>query len=576
MEWNDRMIHENERRLAALRAQAPGRPRRRAKDEAARMRRDFEYWAEKCVRIKHKTTCLCVPFVLNRAQRKVLEVMERQRKAGRPIRVIVLKSRQWGCSTLICYYMMWIQTVRHRNWHSLVCAHNKTTATVLSGLYTDLVANYPEGGAAPLELKRYQGLGSVRVLKPSQSRVTVCSAQNPDAARGADYTMAHLSEVAYWPATLTRDPAMLVRSVCSAIPRTPESLVVMESTANGPGDFFYREWCRAVSGESDKEAVFAGWHEVEANMEELPRPAAEIWERFDDYERALWTDHGLALEQILWYHNKRLEGATHEQMMREYPTTATEAFSNAREGVFDPRRIEEQRALVSAAFSTFEVDLPSGRLVQSPSGRLQVWSHPCADEELTVKPAYILTVDVGGTWAGADWSVIAVFDVRIPGRMELAAQWRGHIDVDRLCDTALALGRLYHKALVVFESNTLETRGADALERVGASGYPNLYRRMSTDRATGQTSMRYGFHTNAQTKTSAINELTYALRDGVLVERSALAVEEMATYIRKGDKTEAAPGCHDDMVMTRAIAAYALRQHAPRPRKPLVRTCRKC
>jgi len=142
-----------------------------------------------------------------------------------------------------------------------------------------------------------------------------------------------------------------------------------------------------------------------------------------------------------------------------------------------------------------------------------------------VRPGYVISVDVGGNWEGADWSVIAVFDVRRTGEMELAAQWRGHIDIDRLCDTALALGYRYHKALLVFESNTLETRGADALERVGASRYPNLYRRQSLDRVTGQMALRYGFHTNAQTKVSAINELIFALRDGALVERSALAVE---------------------------------------------------
>lgn len=560
-------------RLAAL-CHDPLSPRPGMSEEG-RLREDFEYWAARCVRIKHKTQGRYVPFVLNRAQRKVLAVMERQRLAGLPIRVIVLKSRQWGCSTLVCYYMMWIQVVRRENWHSLVCAHNKTTATVLSGLYAELERNYPEEAGA-VRLRRYMGLQSVRSIEPGGSRVTLCSAQSPDAVRGADYTMAHLSEVAFWPSTPSKDPVMLVRSVCSGIPRIPESLVVMESTANGPGDFFYREWCRAVDGVSDKEAVFAAWHEVDMNVDTFTFPACEAWERFDDYERGLWEEQGLTLEQIMWYHNRRMEGATHEQMMREFPTTPGEAFSNAQVAVFEPRYVEAQRALTSTRYATFEVDLPSGRLVEMPGGRLHVWSPPCEAAELAVRPGYIISVDVGGNWEGADWSVIAVFDARRAEAMEVVAQWRGHIDIDRLCDTAIALGNHYHKALLVFESNTLETRGADALERVGASGYPNLYRRQSTDRVTGRISLRYGFHTNAQTKASAVNELIYALRDGTLIERSALAVEEMATYIRHGDKTEAAPGCHDDLVMTRAIAAYARKQHPPRPRKPLLRTSRRC
>lgn len=572
MEWNDKMIAENERRRRRLEELRPRAPQLLpGEDEGERLREDFEYWAWRCVRIKHKTEFRYVPFVLNRAQRKVLAVMERQRKAGVPVRVIVLKARQWGCSTLICYYMMWMQSVRHDNMHSLVCAHTKQTATVLGGMYSDLAQNYPED-LGKITVKNYQRLPSVKVLAPGGSRVTLVSARNPDAARGADYTLAHLSEVAYWPDTKKYDPQDLMRSVCAAIPRIPESVVVMESTAKGPGDFFYHEWTRAVDGKSDKEAVFAAWHEVDTNVEELPVSPQEAWQRFDDYERMLWEDYGLTLEQIMWYHNRRLESSSHEQMMHEYPTNASEAFANAQMGVFEPKKLEEQRRLTSTMFETFEVDLPSGKLAESPTGRLQVWQKPCRPEEVTAKPAYIVTVDVGGNWEGADWSVIAVFDNRSPEALEVVAQWRGHIDIDRLCDTALSLGRIYHKALVVFESNTLETRGADALERVGASGYPNLYRRQTLDRVTGQLSMRYGFHTNPQTKTSAINELTYALRDRTLIERSGMAVEEMATYIRKGDKTEAAPGCHDDLVMTRAIALYARRQHPPRLRRPLPRT----
>ncbi|MCM1310068.1 MAG: hypothetical protein NC301_03465 [Bacteroides sp.] len=572
MKWNDNIIAENSRRMELLEARRARAPfLRPGEDETQRMADDFEYWAWRCVQIKHKTECRRVPFVLNGAQRKVLKVLERQRRAGRPIRAIVLKSRQWGCSTLVCYYMIWMQTVRHENWHSLICAQSLQTASIINGNYADYAFNYPEE-MGKVKISRYQSLSSVKMLSPSNSRITVASAQNPDAARGADYTMAHLSEVAYWPATRMRDPEQLVRSVCAAIPRIPESVVIMESTANGPGDYFYHEWCRAIDGKSDKEAVFAAWHEVETNAEPLYVSPREAWERFTDYERSLWSEFGLTLEQIMWYHNKRREGATRQQMMREYPSTPSEAFSNAQMAVFDPKQVEEQRRFASAPCETFEVDLPSGRLLPSPSGRLQMWQKPCAAEEVTSRPAYIIAVDVGGNWQGADWSVIAVFDNRRPEAMELVAQWRGHIDTDRLCDTAVALGRLYHNALVVFESNSLESRGADALERVGAGGYPNLYRRQATDRVTGAVSLRYGFHTNEQTKTSAINELTYALRDGTLIERSPLAVEEMATYIRRGDKTEASPGCHDDMVMTRAIAAYARKQYPPRPRKPLPQT----
>lgn len=59
-----------------------------------RHRHDFEYWAATCVHIRHKITGATVRLVLNTAQRKLLAEMERQRHAGEPVRIIVLKARQ--------------------------------------------------------------------------------------------------------------------------------------------------------------------------------------------------------------------------------------------------------------------------------------------------------------------------------------------------------------------------------------------------------------------------------------------------------------------------------------------------
>lgn len=555
----------NRRRLIEHNPEA-GMEKWKTADE--RLNEDFEYWAFRCARIKEKNSGRRIPFRLNRAQRKVLAELERQRRAGLPIRLIVLKSRQWGCSTLILHYFMWLMIRRNENWHSLICCHQKSASTVLSGQISDIVRSCPSDVEAP-KIVSYEGLRSVRELLPSGSRLTISTARNPDGARGADYMMAHLSEVAYWPDGGKRDASELVRAVCSSIPRVPESAIIMESTANGPGNFFHHEWQRAVEGHSDKTPVFATWHEVEYNAEPLRMTHEKTWQILSDYERRLWEPPlNLSLEQIYWYHNQVCAQGSHLAVKREYPVSPDEAFSEAGLMVFDPEWLERLRPAVCNPTARYEVDVAAIRLVESPSGRLELWRLPCAPDECSTKPAYIIAVDVGGNWEGADWSVIAVFDVRSPG-LELVAQWRGHVEIDRLCDIATSLGSIYHRALVVFESNSLETRGEHALEKLGRSRYPNLYRRQSFDYVTRRLSSRIGFHTNASTKASAIFELCYAMRDGLLIERSAAALTEMNTYIRHGEKTEAAPGCHDDMVMTRAIAAYALAQNPPRAIKPL-------
>ena len=74
-----------------------------------RCRHDFEYWAAKCCRIKDKNSRRIVPFILNRPQRRVVKLLEADRRAGRPMRMVILKARQWGGSTVVEMYMGWIQ-----------------------------------------------------------------------------------------------------------------------------------------------------------------------------------------------------------------------------------------------------------------------------------------------------------------------------------------------------------------------------------------------------------------------------------------------------------------------------------
>ena len=76
-----------------------------------RFRHDFAYWAATCVSIKDKCRGRRVRFVLNYAQRRLLAAFERQRLAGRPIRTILLKARQWGGSTL-CYLLIYFKVPR--------------------------------------------------------------------------------------------------------------------------------------------------------------------------------------------------------------------------------------------------------------------------------------------------------------------------------------------------------------------------------------------------------------------------------------------------------------------------------
>ena len=110
-EFTTEMEAENVRRNTVRLTPAPDPLRPSAMTETQRMATDFEYWAARCVKIKDKLSGKLVPFRLNRPQRRVLSMLEEQRRGGRPIRMIMLKARQWGGSTLMQMYMAWIQMI---------------------------------------------------------------------------------------------------------------------------------------------------------------------------------------------------------------------------------------------------------------------------------------------------------------------------------------------------------------------------------------------------------------------------------------------------------------------------------
>lgn len=521
-----------------------------------RCRHDFEYWCVECVKIKHKTLGTAVPFVLNRPQRRVLSVLEDDRLAGRPIRIILLKARQWGGSTLVQMYMAWIQCCHRRSWYSLICAHLKDTSASIRGMYSRLLEFYPpelwEGDSEPC-FKAYEGSQNMRMIAGRDCVVTLASAERPDSVRGGDYAMAHLSEMAYWADTPSRQPDDVIRAVCGGVALVPYSLVAVESTANGVGNYFHSEWLRCRSGEGDKHAVFVPWFEIDIYRLEPP-DAAAFAASLSPGEMRLW-ETGLTLDRLYWRRRKRAEYATDQQMQAEYPADDSEAFVTTGAGVFDPADIEALRDGCEAP--SFRGELCGGKPVADPSGCLKIWRAPAE------KMRYVVAADIGGTRAASDWSVASVLAFPEGGVPEVAAQWRGHVPHDCLVRILADLARYYNLALLVVESNTLESRDAlmeDSAEFIVnrlARCYGNLYRRESFDTVTGERSTRIGFHTNRSTKAMLIINLQGLVRERAYIERDNDACNELATYEHcPGGAYGARRGFHDDILMSRAIGLF--------------------
>lgn len=503
-----------------------------------RYRHDFPFWAATLVWIHNKDAGSDVLFRLRYPQRILVSRFEEKRRAGLPIRLILLKARQWGGSTTTQLYMAWLQFIHKRGLNSLIIAHQGAASDEIKDMFDTMIKEYPVEMLHEMG-EEYSGnepkmigvgkSGSTHRVPQRNCKIKIGTAERPDGCRGGAYSLVHLSEVGIWKKTEGKSPEDIVRSACSGILLKPYTMIVMESTANGTGNFFHTEYSAASDPKipSQYDALFIAWFDIEQyslpfeNAQSLRAFADNLYENRENDNvmstreesgRYLWWlwEKGASLEAINWYVQERSGKNDHGVMASEYPSDDVEAFVHSGSMVFDRYQVEAfekgcrpPRYIGDVyAFRDEGKDaLKNLRFHEDRQGQLWIWAlpdnvcrqaqgdgyvryarchHGCAgcekDDEYDIPNRYLTVVDVGGRSAKADWSVILVID-RINmmddnGRPAVVAQWYGHCDIDRLAWKAAQIAAFYDNSLLVIESNTLETHDR---ERQVEGGDQSLY-----------------------------------------------------------------------------------------------------
>ena len=578
-----------------------------------RIRFDFPFWAALYAVVQDKVTARLVRFILNRPQLRLVSLFEDMRKAGLPIRVIVLKARQWGGSTLTQIYMAWIQLVLAVGRNSAIVAHVKKASYGVRGMLKRLIEHYPVslvhdiGEPYKTNEPIVTGTPSPNVIgiKSRECEIEVGSAENPDSERSANIYLAHLTEVAFWKSTENKSPEDIVRSVCSGVLLQPLTLIVYESTANGTGNFFQMEYDAAKRHQSNFRALFVAWWQIEI----YSKPFKDEGERADfavwlyknrnnanvadlrhEPGKYLWRlfNMGATLEAIHWYIEKRSEYHSHAGIAAEYPSDDIEAFVNSGKRIFDIYLVDKFKDACRPPLAVGDVAgrertgkecLLDLKFVHDGQGQLWVWEYPETFTDEKVMYRYLVTVDIGGRSDDSDWSVISVidrYDMMDGGLPSIVAQWYGHIDHDLLAWKAAQVAAWYDSALLVIESNTLETKDKNRYVNGDQSSfilnelkeaYPNLYARKSTDVDSVKegAEVKYGFHTNVKTKGDIISLLIEVIREHLYIERDVRCLDEYLTYEEHDGSFDAIEGKHDDLLMTRAIGLWVCYKEMPRP-----------
>lgn len=571
----------------------------------ARAKEDPEFALYVFFKIQPKKGGDYIHFRLNYPQRLVVAMLEEMRQAKEPIRLVILKARQWGGSTLVQLYMAWIQLFVKESWYSAILAQTKDTSRRIKAMYTKVLAELPSWAIdiqnEKLQFSPYESSSSDSIITYGQGKiarnnvVSIASYENYDALRGNAYAMVHYSEVAFWKDTEGKSPEEVISSVTGGILEEPLTMEVLESSARGAAGYFYEECQLAMQGKSARKFLFIPFYFIEHDTKKVEdKRAFAEWllnckdmdtppEGFADkgkYYWRMWT-LGASFEHINWYRYKRLSYHDHANMATEAPIDAIEAFKNSGRSIFSPYSIDDlkQKYCREPKFigDIHGTELKGTKAANSPKfypddkGLLKVWAMPAA--ALVYKNRYIVSVDIGGRSDSSDYSVITVIDRlgMMTGLNEVprvVARWRGHIRHDYLAWKACAIAKFYHNALLVFESNTYDmekeknTEGEHMeyiLDEVGYN-YDNMYIRNSASESfKPETPKKWGFQTNKITKPKLIDNLIVYIDDQLYDEPDIAMYEELPKYqyLENGTMGNVkGRGNHDDVIMSTAIGLY--------------------
>ena len=298
-------------------------------------------YIENCLKIKTKSGTV-VPFRLNDAQRKLYAVAKRQQDAGKPVRLIILKARQLGFSTLT-EGLIFHACATRKNVNALIVAHREDATANLFRMsklfYDELPAPVKPmlraSNAQELVFENPSKLRSEREARPGlRSRIRCATAGGRGIGRSDTLQCVHLSEYAFWPDGADGKASTLA-GILQAVPSLPGTMVVIESTANGFEDFKER-WDAAVAGENDFEPVFFAWFEnPDYSMPVVPGT------EWTPEERDLKAAYQLTDGQLQWrrWCIANNCGGSLDMFRQEYPASPGEAFLHSGTGVFDNEQI---------------------------------------------------------------------------------------------------------------------------------------------------------------------------------------------------------------------------------------------
>ena len=508
------------------------------------------FYIENFLNIRNKKGKL-INLKLKPAQEKLYNIMKAEHEAGRPVRIVILKARQLGFSTVI--EALFFQDAATRELvRTLIVAHS---ADATANLFKMNKLFYDKLPQALKPMRRASNAQEIVFENPTRdadektrrpglmSSIRCVPATGENVGRSDTLTNVHASEAAFWSNMDDTLDALL-----QAVPDSPDTAVIIETTPNGFNSF-KTFWDDTVAGKTGFVPVFFPWFEDPEYRKPVP-PNIEWTEE----EIKLKEAYNLDDEQLSWRRwciASNLRGDA-EKFKQEYPSCPEEAFLMSGNPYFDVETIIlrlklARRPLMRGYFVFSETEnlRPKDFVWQdTPDGEVMIWQVP----ERGVP--FVIGADTAGD--GSDRFTAHAIDNSTSEQVaeiiysEKSEKW--------YTQQLYCLGKYFNNALIGVEIN-YSTYPERKLEEWG---YPNLYIREKPDDATHELNVKkFGWRTDQRTRPLILANLHTVMEQTPEVIVSENLLHEMLTFIRNEDmRPEAAAGAHDDLIIAAAIAHF--------------------
>ena len=553
------------------------------------VRTSFLDWWEGFAAIRGSDGTVVRQPVANELQRAVAEAIEWCEINSEPVRVLILKPRKEGATTIgagKAYHLL-----RSSEAHCLCIGdESQTTQTMWDMLQTyQSEDEFCAWGNRAIAMTKDAKSGAKASWSHGATAWTD-TAGDSRAGQSKTPTVILADEAAHWGKDgSANSSADTMLALLNSVRDVAGTYVIVSSTANGVGNWYYRTHRGAVTLAERKAGnkgngwikVFLPWHKSDwCHRPVTESERAEIDRSMTPAETKGCELYGWTYEQIAFRRHvvaNKCDG-DERKFDQEYPADEETCFLTSGRPVFDANGLHRIALLVAAAkpmHGGLETNIMGNRGFifrrDENAGWLTVWEEP--------EPglSYLATLDTmrGEQSAGAKdpdchsfWVLRDAYidrdgkqhPIRAVARLRHPCRW----DAAIVAEKAVMVAKWYGECMIVPEVN----QGLDVMEHLKALG-ANIYRRTKFDRINpGRTEQILGWETTSQTRSILVSAIIAAIREQVFDLECPNALKELRTfaYDRSGKPT-AQSGCHDDDVISLGIGlanmAFTRRLRAP-------------